>query len=216
MKDPGLEAYVEAIEAHFRARRGADHPLSPRDFALARSWHEAGVPLATVLVGIDRAFDGTGGVASLAYCRRRIEELLAARPRSGPGPVPPAETFPLPELCGVLRVVAERLEALSPGPEACFEPPLRRIREVEDLVAVAARPNWEYLRGKLREIDAAVSAAVAQALTAEDLAASRAEVARTLGRLRGRVPEASLDDAVARHAVQRGRERLGLPRVTIV
>ena len=34
-----VEAYVQAIETHLRARRGMDHILSPRDFALARSWH---------------------------------------------------------------------------------------------------------------------------------------------------------------------------------
>jgi len=50
-----LEAFVEAIEGHLRARRGVDHILSPRDFALARGWYQAGVPLATVLVGMDRA-----------------------------------------------------------------------------------------------------------------------------------------------------------------
>ena len=52
-----VEAYVQAIETHLRARRGLDHILSPRDFALARSWHAGGVPLATVLVGMDRAFE---------------------------------------------------------------------------------------------------------------------------------------------------------------
>jgi hypothetical protein len=216
MKDPDLEAYVAAIEAHFRARRGAEHALSPRDFALARAWHAAGLPLATVLVGIDRAFDSAGDVASLAYCRRCVEELVAARPRPGPRPAPPAESVPLGELSEVLNALAQRLEALAPGPQACFEPPLRRIREVEELVAVATRPNWDYLRAKLREIDDAVSEAVAHALSPDELAASRAEASRTVGRLRGRVSEASLEEAVARYAIQRGRERLGLPRVGIV
>jgi hypothetical protein len=215
MKELDLEAYVEAIEAHFKARRGAEHVLSPRDFALARTWHEAGIPLATVLVGVDSAFDGAGDVASLAYCRRRVEELLAARP-AGTRPGPPAESVPLRELKAVLETLTARLEQLAPGPDACFEPPLRRIHELEELVAVATRPNWDYLRSKLREIDDAVSAAVAQALTPEDLAASRAEAARTVGRLRGRVSEESLEDAVSRHAIQRGRERLGLPRLGVV
>ncbi len=71
MKDPDLEAYVEAIEGHLRARRGVEHILSPRDFALARKWHEAAVPLATVLVGMDRAFESAREVTSLAFCRRR-------------------------------------------------------------------------------------------------------------------------------------------------
>jgi hypothetical protein len=66
VKDPDLEAYVESIEKHLRARRGVDHVLSPRDFGLARSWHQAGLPLATVLVGIDRAFE-SGEVTSLSF-----------------------------------------------------------------------------------------------------------------------------------------------------
>ena len=86
--DAAVEAYVEAIEAHLRARRGAEHILSPRDFALARSWHQAGVPLATVLVGIDRAFDSGADVTSLAFCRRRVEDLVAAGPRPA-GPAQP-------------------------------------------------------------------------------------------------------------------------------
>ena len=39
--DGELVAYVESIEDSIRAQRGKDHPLSPRDFALAKSWHEA-------------------------------------------------------------------------------------------------------------------------------------------------------------------------------
>ena len=74
MKDPAIEDYVSAIETHLRARRGVDHILSPRDFALARAWYEAGVPLATVLVGMDRAFEQAANVSSLSYCRRRVEE----------------------------------------------------------------------------------------------------------------------------------------------
>ena len=103
MKDPGLEAYVEAIEGHLRARRGVEHILSPRDFALAKGWHEAGVPLATVLVGMDRAFESAKDVTSLAYCRRRVEELAAAGPGLRPRPAPPVETVPVGEVEGLLR-----------------------------------------------------------------------------------------------------------------
>jgi hypothetical protein len=215
MRDPDLEGYVEAIEAHFRARRGSEHALSPRDFALARAWHAAGLPLATVLLGIDHAFETAGDVASLAYCRRCVEELVAARSGARTRAARPPETVPLRELSETLRALAARLEALAPGPEACFEPPLRRLREVEALVAVATRPNWDYLRGKLREIDDAVSAAVSASLTPEELATARAEAARAVGRLRGRVSEASLEEAVARYAIRRSRERLRLPRVAI-
>ena len=51
-RDPALEAFLEAIETALRSRRGVDHALSPREFAIARGWYDAGVPLATVLVAI--------------------------------------------------------------------------------------------------------------------------------------------------------------------
>jgi hypothetical protein len=70
--------YVEAIERHLGTRRGREHVLSPRDFALARSWYGARIPLATVLSGIDRAFDSGAQVSSLAFCRRLVEELFQA------------------------------------------------------------------------------------------------------------------------------------------
>ena len=76
--DPGLAAYAEAIEAHFRARRGTEVTLSPRDFALARSYFGAGIPLAAVLLGIDRAFESDPNVSTLHFCRRRIEDLVRA------------------------------------------------------------------------------------------------------------------------------------------
>ena len=37
--DPGLAAFVQAVEDHLRVRRGTETTLSPRDFALARSWY---------------------------------------------------------------------------------------------------------------------------------------------------------------------------------
>jgi Arc/MetJ family transcription regulator len=215
-RDKGVEAYVEAIEGHLRARRGVDHILSPRDFGLARAWHQAGVPLATVLVGMDRAFEHNPNVTSLAFCRRRVEELAASGPRPPMRPTPPTESVPLSDVEELLDSLLETLEKVRPGPGACFEPPLRKIREVRDLIAVAVRPNWEYLRAKLEEIDDDVSAAVVQALSDEQLREFREEAGRAIERHRGRVDEAALADAMARYTLQRAREKLGLPRVSLV
>jgi len=213
VKDSGLEAYVEAIEGHLRARRGVDHILSPRDFALAKAWHAAGVPLATVLVGMDRAFESAKDVTSLAYCRRRVEELAAAGPGPRSRPAPPAEPVPVGEVEGLLRGLLEQLERVKAPAGAPFDPPLRKIREVQDLLAVASSPNWDYVRGKLREIDEAVSASVLQALPAEQIAEFRGEAMRAIERHRGRVDDAALADAMDRYTLQRAREKLGLIRV---
>ena len=213
--DADLEAYAEAIEAHLRARRGAEHILSPHDFALARSWHHAGVPLATVLVGIDRAFDAGADVTSLAFCRRRIEDLVAAGPRPERRPSPASEGVPLEEVARILQLLHDHVAPLRPLAGA-FEPPLRKIREVQDLLAVATRPNYEYLRLKLREIDDDVSAAAVQALRPEELTAFSAEAARAVDRHRGRLDDDAIEDARSRYTLQRARERFDLPRVCLI
>jgi hypothetical protein len=212
-RDEGLVAFVEALESHLRARRGTDHALSPRDFALARSWYEGGVPLATVLMGMDRALEGDAE-PSLAFCRRRVEELAAAgftsardTPSSG------GERIPVAEVQEVLSVLRERLQQL---PAAGFALALRKIDELQDLLSVAARPNGEYVRAKLAQIDQEVSAAALQNLPPDADAALRAEAAGAAERHRGRVDTASLDDAVRRLLRLRARELLRLPRVSVL
>ena len=211
-RDASLEAFVEAIEATMRARRGKEHVLSPRDFALARGWHEAGVSLATVLVALDAAFERDPTTASLALCRRRVEELAAGATRAGGATPRETERASLPEVAERLDELRARLEQL-PGRAAAL--PLAELGEVSDLVAVAARPNWDYLRERLRRVDALVATAAFEALPPAEAAALRGEAARSAERHRGKVDERALDEAVERLLRQRAREVLRLPRVSI-
>jgi Arc/MetJ family transcription regulator len=190
--------------------------LSPRDFALARSFHAAGIALATVLVGIDSAFEQSARVSSLAFCQRRILELAGKARGPELRPSLPAESVSLPAVRELLETLEARLASLRPGPLACFEPPLRKIQELKDLLAVAARPNWDYLRGKLGEIDDDVSAALLQAVSSEERSAYDEEARRAVERQRGKVAPAALADARARFALQRAREKWRLPRVSLV
>lgn len=210
-RDEPLVAYVEAIEAALRVRRGRDDALSPRDFALVRGWHEAGVPLATVLVALDLAFDADPATSSLNLLRRRVEELAALGPRPQGAPRE-TERASLPEVAERLAALRERLLEL-PGRFAAR--PLADVEEVADLVAVASRPNWEYLRERLRHIDEVVAAAAVEALSPEETQAVRGEAERSAERHRGRVEPRSLEEAIARFVRQRARERLRLPRVSL-
>ena len=207
--DEGLEAFVSAIEAALRAHRGVEHVLSPRDFAIARGWHEAGIPLATVLVGVDLAFEADPSASSLAFCRRRVEELAAGHARPGAS-APSVERLTLPELGERLSALRERLQEL-PGRVAAL--PLQEVAEVADLVAVASRPNWDYLRTRLRKIDDLVATAAVEALSPAEAQALRAEAARAAERHRGRVDPRALEEAQGRLLRQRARESLRLPRV---
>ena len=211
--DAGLNTYVEAIEAALRARRGRDLTLSPRDFALAKGWHAAEVPLATVLVGIDHAFETEPNASSLAFCRRRVEELAAGGPRRPSRSGLEIERASLPEVQEMLAALRERLLEL---PRRWFALPLQRVLDVQDLVAVAAKPNWDSLRGKLCEIDEEGSAAAIEALPPEEAAALQSEVDRATARHHARVDASSLEHAVLRLRRQRAREILRLPRVSLV
>lgn len=212
-RDEALVAYVEGIEAVLRARRGTDHALSPRDFALARSWHEAGVPLATVLVAIDLAFDADPRTASLAVLRRRVEELAAVGPRpAAAGPARETERVSLPEVQERLQALRERLLEL-PGRVAAQ--PLVEVEEVADLVSVASRPNWDYLRQRLRRIDEAVAEAAVEGLAETAARTIRDEAERATARHRGRVDDQALEEAKERLVRQRAREALRLPRVSV-
>ena len=211
-RDPGLESYMEGIETAFRGRRGVDHVLSPREFALARGWYEAGIPLATILVAIDLAFDADPSVSTLAFCRRRVEQLATRGSEKGAPTGHEAARPHLPDLEERLVELKARLQEL---PLRAAALPLQEVDEVGDLVAVASRPNWEYLGEKLEHIDELVSAAAVEALNAPDLDEIRGEAERLAERHRGRVDEHSLEEAIERLVRQKARERLQLPRVAI-
>jgi hypothetical protein len=115
----------------------------------------------------------------------------------------------------ILALLLEHLAKLRAAP-GTLEPPVRRIREIQDLLAVATRPNFDYLRIKLREIDDDVSTAALQAMDPQEMDLLRAEAARAVERHRGRVDDAALEDARARYTLQRARERFNLPRVCLI
>ena len=209
MKPSGLEAYLVAIERHFSKHRGAEHVLSPRDFALAKAWHAAALPLAAVLAGIDRAAERDPGVSSLLRCQRLVEGLAAAAEPAA-APETPAET-PAEDL-------SQRLEALQAAIGAArqpivFEQAARRLSELLDLAAVAREPNWDYLSRKLEELDEIVDTAALEALDATEREGVRADASAALlsQKLRGR--SAALEETRLRYMKRRARERFALPRV---
>ena len=77
--------YFTEIEEYFWKKRGAHLLVSPLDWAIMETWQKAGIPLDTVLKGIDRAFESYGRsrrgagkpLKSLAYCTDAILEAVA-------------------------------------------------------------------------------------------------------------------------------------------
>src|SRR4051794_40119670 len=102
--------YFTEIEEHFRQARGTGlFLLSPLDWALIENWRSAGVPLQTVLKGIDAAFDkwhsrkSRGGfITSLVYCARVVRGAAQRARRGKPGRGGGESAFPRDEFARFL------------------------------------------------------------------------------------------------------------------
>lgn len=116
-QDTETEAYFTEIEAHFANRRGTPFVLSGKDWALMKSWHEAGIPLAIVLEAIDTAFDARersgrkSPVSSLSYCRHAVVDLWEERKQQLVGGS--SNTLPEIDPAGHVRALASAIEELA-------------------------------------------------------------------------------------------------------
>ncbi|HJS75450.1 MAG TPA: hypothetical protein VJ921_14255 [Vicinamibacteria bacterium] len=87
MKDEALEAYCESVEREFFRHKGRPGTLSPADFARAREWYRAEVPLGAAIAAIEKAFwshargreRDVEEVNSLAYCESFLEKGISRR-----------------------------------------------------------------------------------------------------------------------------------------
>jgi hypothetical protein len=196
--------YFKTISRAFFARRGAPFFLSARDLALVGEWESRGIPLAVVLEGLERAFDGGGAgrrpqgkVLSLAFCGPQVEKAFARhldrRAGSATRVAPRSEKRDraAAEAARFLNNVPPGLETLRPfyesaGSILASAPPdeeaLERLDERVDETLVGLAPGEERAAA---ERDAAKSRARDRAALAATL------LAKTM-RTRHRVPYLSL------------------------
>ena len=65
--------YFTEIEGYFQTKRNTFTLLSTLDWVLIEGWKEQGIPLETVLKGLDRAFSNAKrNINSLAYCAKAV------------------------------------------------------------------------------------------------------------------------------------------------
>jgi hypothetical protein len=212
-------AYYEAAEAAFIRRRGTPFLLSPKDFALLREWRALGVPIAAVEAGIDDAFtrreerSAVGRVNSLSYCRDAVLEAWerlsdAARGKgeaaSGADVDVPASIDALSER---LRESASRRPELA-GPLEAARASLARLR--------GSRKTAEEIENSLARLDRRLAKDLHAALPDAERAAVDAEISRQLGAALSRM-DADAADKTTKTLVRRAvRERLDLPRLTLL
>jgi hypothetical protein len=228
------EEYVRAIEEEFVRRRGAALLLSPKDWALIGSWHDAGIPLRLVLQAIANVFDNFAlrapsgrRINSLTYCRQEVlalHELYQSMRGAEAGR--PAENAPAPAAGRLLarhlgrlhrrvrqamtRASEERRDALVAALALCGSE-LKRLR------AEARAGTIEPLRldAELRALDGRLLDAGRIEIPREAAETIEAQADRALASERSRMTAEAYDATRSAFVARLVRERLALPRLTL-
>ena len=211
--------YYQAAEAAFIRRRGTPFLLSPRDFAQLKEWRALGVPLEAIEQGIDGAFSrreersATGRVNSLVYCRDAVLEAWERRVETAIGRgSPPAGRSPdirgaVESLAGTLRDLEERRPDLAVPVDSA-------LRSLERL-GKSGKPAGE-AEVSLARLDKRLAKELYEALSEGERLELDADVEKALARAGLRVDAETARRTASALTRRKLRERLDLPRLTLL
>ena len=210
-------AYYAAGEAAFIRRRGTPFLLSPKDFTLLKQWRGLGIPIEVVEQGIDDAFSrreergATGRVNSLGYCRDAVLEAWERRALASVGRGGSEAAVDVPARVCDLSMELASLAARRPD---LAEPVAAAGRSLERL-GRGSRQAGE-VEESLARLDRKLASALSDALSPDERAAIDGEIDRQLSPLAGRMDEETVRRTRRALARRMLRERLALPRLTLL
>ena len=213
-------AYYEAVEAAFIRRRGTPFLLSPGDFALLKEWRALGIPLEAVVAGIDEAFarreerGAVGRVNSLRYCRDAVLEAWERRAETARGRGEPSGDAAEPDARAALAELSARLGACRASRGDLSAPLDSALASLERLAG--SGKSAEQIEASLARLDRRLARELYAALPDAERAELDRDVAAQLGGALSRMDPATAEKtsrALTRRAV---RERLALPRLTLL
>lgn len=199
------QLYFLAIEKVFLEERGSPLCLSPKDWHLARKWHEEGIELEWVERTLRELFEkrrarGTvDKVLSLGYCRRSVEAAWKRHLKMASPAVEAVEIDVGARLAALARVLPPELAG--------------RDRWVERIVRLGGSP--EKVEAELGELHRELVEIVREGLDAEGRAEVRRKVEKALANLARRLPAKELAGVEAQLAERVLREHVGLPVLSL-
>jgi hypothetical protein len=230
--------YFTEIEEHFWRKRGAHLLVSPLDWAIVETWQKAGIPLNTVLKGIDRAFESwsrsrraAGGrqLKSLAYCVDAVLDAAAEAQEAaaGTGPEVPSkrsatEPFSRTELKGYLernaarlRAAAEKNRATHAAIVARLDETAKRLDEAVPLVDSPTALDLEDLERHLTILEEKLTASLWADADQGSLVAIRREIDRSLAPYKRKMSADQLAQLERQYTQKRLFEIFGIPRLSL-
>jgi hypothetical protein len=211
--------YFAAAEAAFVRRRGTPFLLSPKDFALLKEWRALGVPLEAVESGIDEAFarreerGAVGRVNSLSYCRDAVLEAWERRAETarGKGSAREGETVDAAAALGRLAAELEAVAVQRPDLSAAIDSARRSLVRLE-----ASRKAPEEIEASLAGLDRRLAKSLADAIPEKERMDLESDTERMLQGAGARMDPVTLEKTAKALTRRLLRERLGLPRLSLL
>jgi transcriptional regulator with XRE-family HTH domain len=230
--------YFTEIEEYFWRKRGAHLLVSPLDWAIVETWQKAGIPLAAVLKGIDRAFESwarsrraAGGrqMKSLAYCVEAVLDAAAEGQEAAAGTGPKisaskaaAEPFSRDELrkyiernASRLRDAAEKLRCTGAALASRLEQTARSLSELVSIVDSPTTLDLEDLERRLTVLEDKLTAALSADADEESVLAMRREMDRWLAAYKRKMSAEQLAQLERQYIQKRLFEHFHVPRLSL-
>ena len=229
--------YYTEIEEYFLKKRGAHLLVSPLDWAILETWQKAGISVAAVERGIDRAFEsfqrsrrGAAGRAmkSLAYC---VDAVLDAaeeekETQAGTGPslqkAAASEPFSREELkayfrknAGKLEQAAGNLRGIAAELATRLSEAGKRLEEMLSLVETPGELDLEDLERRLTVLEEKLTAALTAGASEEVLLEARRELERQLAPYRRKMTAEQIAQLERQYLQKRLFEKYEVPRLSL-
>lgn len=229
--------YFTEIEERFSRRRGSVLLLSTLDWALIESWREAGVPLESVLRGIDAAFDKYESrstrakgrlrkVNGLAWCAQAVMEAAEEMVEAATGTAPQhtrdsaQSGFETERVVSYLSINAEKIAAASERLSSSsalesLRSTSQRLRELAMTLHRGEPLSLEELDRTLSVLEERMVDAVRGAAAEAELVGLREQADRELAPFRARMSAVQLRQVKQQFLTKRLLELHALPRLSL-
>lgn len=220
--------YFTEIEEHFCRRRGTLLQLSPLDWALIETWKDSGIPLESVLRGIDTTFEHyerkpsqAKKINGLAWCAQEVltsaEEMKEAAVGSAREETR-ASGQSAEEIVGFFGRNAQTLL------HAKLAPAVRQVANecaasleaaASALNDIPAGPMLEELERRMTVLEEKLVAAMMLSTPEEELVRFRAEADRAIAPYRSKMPAMQIEQLRKQYIHKRLFEQATIPRLSL-